>query len=416
VAAAGARARILAPLAVRDFALIWSASAISKLGDGLSLVAVAWATYSISNTPTALSVVGLTITIPQLLMLLFSGALSDRLPRRRLMVLADALRATTMLVLGVLALTHSLTLPAIAGLMAVYSIGTALFQPASFSLIPQVVPPELRARANGMMRLASSLAVRLVGPALGGVIVGTLGAGVAFVLDAVSFLVSLSLLLLVASHPLPQRIAKGVWDDVKDGLRFVRGQRWLVGSLGASSIGLLCYQGPSVILLPFLVKNDLGGSAADYGLVLAAGGAAAVVASAAVSQFGLPRRRMRLMYLFWSLLASCLILYAVAASIPQLALICFLAIGSMVAGDIIWATLLQDSVPAEIMGRVSSLDTLVSFSLVPLSMALTGPVAAAVGARTTLLVAGIVCVSCMVGTFLSVASIRTFDAAPGAFP
>src|SRR3954469_11756813 len=109
---------MLAPLAIRDFALIWSASAISKLGDGLSLVAVAWATYSISNTPTALALVGLAITVPQLLVLLLSGALSDRLPRRRLMVLADALRAGTMLALGALALTHNLGLPAIVGLMA----------------------------------------------------------------------------------------------------------------------------------------------------------------------------------------------------------------------------------------------------------------------------------------------------------
>jgi small-conductance mechanosensitive channel len=118
---------------------------------------------------------------------------------------------------------------------------------------------------------------------------------------------------------------------------------------------------------------------------------------------------MGLMYLFWSVLASCIALYALAGAIWQLAVVCFLAIGAMIAGDVIWTTLLQDHVPGELLGRVASLDTVVSFSLVPLSMALTGPIAAAAGARPTMVVAGAVALCWVVGLFLSQPTLRRFD-------
>jgi MFS family permease len=403
------RPRFLAPLAIRDFALIWSATAISRLGDGLYLVAIAWQTYAVSNVPTALSIVGIATTLPQLVLLLFSGALSDRIPRRRLMVIADGLRAVAIGVLGALALLDRLSLAVIVGLVAVYAVGIALFQPASASLLPQVVPPERRAQANGLMRLASALAVRLIGPALGGFVTGVFGAGTAFLVDSATFVVSLALLLAVSAYPLPEQTAKSLFADVKEGLGFVRRQSWLTASLAAASIGLLCYEGPTAVLLPYLVKNHFGGDAADLGLVLSAGGGGSVLAALLISHFGLPSRRMGLMYLLWSFLASCVALYALAGSIWQLGVVCFLAIGAMIAGEIIWTTLLQDHVPGRLLGRVASLDTVVSFSLVPLSMALTGPIAAAAGARPTMLVAGVVGLCCVAGLFLSRPALRGFD-------
>ena len=160
------RPRFLAPLAIRDFALIWAATAVSRLGDGLYLVAIVWQTYAISNVPTAMSIVGIATTLPQLVLLLVSGALSDRLPRRRLMVIADALRAVAIGVLGALALLGGLSLPVIVGLVAVYAVGTALFQPASTSLLPQVVPPERRKVLSRFDERASHYEVILSPPGL----------------------------------------------------------------------------------------------------------------------------------------------------------------------------------------------------------------------------------------------------------
>jgi hypothetical protein len=81
----------------------------------------------------------------------------------------------------------------------------------------------------------------------------------------------------------------------------------------------------------------------------------------------------------------------------------------MIGGEVIWMTLLQDHVPHELLGRVASLDTVVSFSLVPVSMALTGPIAAAAGARPTMLVAGTIGVSVALGFYFTRPSLRHFD-------
>jgi predicted MFS family arabinose efflux permease len=280
------------------------------------------------------------------------------------------------------------------------------------SLLPQVVPQDRRAQANGLMRLAGALAIRLIGPALGGGVVGAFGAGTAFLVDAATFVASLVLLLMVSAYPLPEREAKSLLADVREGLGFVRRQRWLTASLAAASIGLLCYEGPTVILLPYLIKNHFGGHASDLGFVLSAGGVGAVLAAFLISHFGLPRRRMALMYVLWTAIAGSVLLYAVAGSIWQLAVVCFLAIGSMIGGEVIWMTLLQDHVPHQLLGRVASLDTVVSFSLVPVSMALTGPIAAAAGAKPTMLVAGTIGVSCVAGLFLTRQSLRHFDSSP----
>jgi MFS family permease len=95
------RVRLLAPLRHRDFRLLWSGMCVSLLGDGIFLVAMAWQVYALSNAPTALAVVGITMTIPTIAFLLLGGVISDRLDRRRIMLAADVVRG---LAVGLLAL------------------------------------------------------------------------------------------------------------------------------------------------------------------------------------------------------------------------------------------------------------------------------------------------------------------------
>ena len=94
---------ILAPLRHRDFRLLWTGLVVSLLGDGIFLVAVAWEAYKIDDQPSALAGVGLATSAPQVVLLLFGGAVSDRLPRRMVLVAADSARALAVGSLAVLA-------------------------------------------------------------------------------------------------------------------------------------------------------------------------------------------------------------------------------------------------------------------------------------------------------------------------
>src|ERR671923_2269213 len=134
------RVRILRPLRHRDFRLLWVGMTTSLIGDGIFLVALAWQVYELSNAPTALSIVGVAMTVPQIVFLLLGGVVSDRFDRRRVMIAADALRAASVGVLGFLSISGGLELWHVMVVAAVFGAGTAFFGPAFDAIVPQLVP------------------------------------------------------------------------------------------------------------------------------------------------------------------------------------------------------------------------------------------------------------------------------------
>src|SRR6185295_11703011 len=149
--------------------------------------------------------------------------------------------------------------------------------------VPEVVPRELLVQANALDGFVRPLASRLVGPALGGVAIEYLSVGGALLLDAGSFVFSITALLLMRPRPRERGeiSARHVLADIREGFAFVRAHTWLWGTLLAAAAGLLVFIGPWEALLPFLVRNELGLGAADLGLVYAAGGAGSIIAALA---------------------------------------------------------------------------------------------------------------------------------------
>ena len=384
--------RIVEPLAVRDFALLSTAALVSLLGDGIYLVAIAWQVYELSNAPTALSVVGIAWTLPLVAFVLVGGVVSDRFDRRRVMVFADLLRAAAIGVLGALSVAGVLELWHVLALVAVYGTGEAFFGPAQAAIIPQVVPARLLVQANALTQLVNPLALRLAGPAIGGFAVAGLGAGGAFLLDAASFLVSAAVLGLMGAYPVAREAAPALRRAVADmleGFRYARSQPWIWGTLLAAAASTLAFWGPVEVLLPYLLKNELGGGASDLGLVFAAGGVGAVAAAVVMAERGLPRRHMVVLYVAWSLATLAVAGFGLATAVWQLMLVELAAAALGAVAMIVWMTLTHRLVPTELRGRVESVDWLVSAGLAPVSFALTAPVAALVGARATLIGAGI---------------------------
>jgi DHA3 family tetracycline resistance protein-like MFS transporter len=171
-------------------------------------------------------------------------------------------------------------------------------------------------------------------------------------------------------------------------MRYVRRHVWLWATFATAAIAYLLFMGPAEVLLPYLVKNEMGGSAADLGLVFAAGGVGSVLCALAIGQRGLPRRDITAMYVAWTLATLAVAGYGLAAAIWQLMLVSLVFNALETAGLVVWATTKQRHVPPHLLGRVSSLDWLISTGLLPLSFALTGPVSAALGAQGALIAAG----------------------------
>ena len=380
-----ARLNLLSPLRHRDFRLLWAGMTVSLLGDGIFLVAMAWQAYDLWNAPAALSILGIGMTVPTIAFLLPAGILSDRLDRRLVMLWADIGRAFVIGTLAVLALTDLLTFWQLVVVVAFYGVGTAFFTPAFEAVVPDVVPAGDLPAANSLDQFVRPIALRLVGPALGGVMVAGFGAGTAFAFDAVSF--AASTVAIWSIHP-PRHErspeSESAVAAMKEGLRFVARRVWLWGTLLSAAIAYLAFLGPAEVLLPYVIKNELHGSAGDLGLVFAAGGVGAVGAAVFMGQRGHPRKDVTIMYATWTLATLAVAGYGLATASWQLMIACLLFNALETAGTIVWATIKQRHVPASMLGRVSSLDWLISIGLLPLSFALTAPVTALIGARATL--------------------------------
>lgn len=385
------RVNLLAPLRHRDFRLLWAGMTVSLVGDGIFLVAMAWQAYELWNAPAALSLLGIGMTVPMIAFLLPAGVLSDRLDRRSLMLCADFARAIVIAALAVLSLTGLLTFWELLVIVALYGVGTAFFAPAFEAIVPDIVPaPDLPA-ANSLDQLVRPIAYRLAGPALGGALVAGVGMGTAFAVDAATFIVSAVAVFLMRppAHPRSEHVDSSS-SAVKEGLRFVRRRVWLWGTLLSAAIAYLAFMGPAEVLLPYLVKNELHASAGDLGLVFAAGGVGAISAALIMGQRGHPGRDVTFMYATWTLATLAIAGYGLATASWQLMVACLLFNALETAGTIVWATIKQRHVPASMLGRVSSLDWLISIGLLPLSFALTAPVAALVGVQATLIGAAVI--------------------------
>jgi MFS family permease len=383
------RARLLAPLRHREFRLLWSGMAVSLVGDGIFLIAVAWETYVLWNAPAALSIVGIGMTVPTVVFLLVGGVLSDRHDRRLLMLWADIVRAAAVTCLAALVFADALRLWELVALVAIYGCGTAFFTPAFEAIVPDLLPARDLAAANSLDQFVRPIALRLLGPLLGGWLVAA-GAGVAFTVDAASFAASGAAVLLLRPRKHASQVHQSHAGAVREGLHFIRHRVWLWGTLVAAAGAYLVFLGPSEVLLPYLVKNELHASAGDLGLVFAAGGVGAVGAAIWMGQRGHPRRDVTVMYATWTAATLAIAGYGLATAAWQLMAACLVFNALETAGTIVWATVKQRHVPSAMLGRVSSLDWLISIGLLPISFALTAPVAAAIGVRATLVGAGLV--------------------------
>jgi hypothetical protein len=384
------RSNILAPLKHRDFRLLCGGMSISLLGDGVFLVAVAWQAYELSNLPTALSLVGLAMALPHVLLLLLGGIASDRFSRRHVMLASDTIRGLAVAAVAALSYLDVLTLGYLVALAAVYGASMAFFGPAFDAIVPDVVPASDLPQANALDQLMKPLMMRMVGPALGGLIAGAWGVAFAFAFDAATFGVSaIALVMMRTGKNHPREASSRIRTELAAGFSFIKANVWLWGTFAAAAIAYLLFMGPAEVLLPFIVKEELGGSATDLGLVFAVGGLGSVLSAMLMGSTRLPRRCITFIYVTWTFSTIAIAGYGIARASWHLMVAAFVFSFLETAGTIVWITTKQRLVPAEFLGRVSSLDWLISIGLLPLSFALTGPVSAVIGVRGTLIAAGV---------------------------
>lgn len=399
--------RLFVPLRQRDFALLSLGSTVSLLGDGFFAIALPFQVYQLTGSPTAFSLVSAVAFLPNVLLLLVGGLVTDRIDRRHVLFGSDLLRAVVTGLVGLLAVSGTLQLWHL--LLPFFGAGTAFFSPASVAILPDLLPQAELPQANAFRGAINPLMLMLLGPALGGLVVGALGPGPALLFDAGSFLVSATAVLLTRARPQRETgTPVSALADLRSGWHFVRTHPWCWASLAGAGLSLLCWTGPVQVLLPYVVKYDLHAGATGLGLIFAVGGAGSILMAVLVAQLGLPRRAVAVMYIAWAIGIAVRAGFGGMTVLWEGMLVALVANALITTGELIWETLLQRLVPRDLLGRVSSVDWFVSVGLVPVSLALTGPVAAVIGVRETLVVGGLLGGVAM-GAFLFVPGVQNVE-------
>jgi len=372
----------------RDFRFFFLGQSASMVGDRVVVVAIALFVTQTTGSPTDLSLVLAAQTLPLVLLLLIGGVWADRLPRNRIMIATDLVRAGLHALLAALIFAGAVQIWQLVVIEAAFGAAQAFFQPAYTGLIPQTVPEELIQDARALTESVENLAF-LLGPAIATGLVLGIGAWEAFAFDACTFVVSALLLARVRPRPRGEASEPGaVLAQLRDGWHEVRSRTWVWVSIAGFSGAVLFVYAPWYALAPSIAR-DTYGSAGVFGLLESLAGAGAVV-GAVVGLRWRPARPLRaglLLVLAWPVMDA---LFALHAPVVLVAASSFATGFGFALMVIWWETLLAHHIPAGVLSRVSSYDWMGSLALLPLGYALAGPLAESLGARKVLLVGSIV--------------------------
>jgi MFS family permease len=372
-----------------DFARVWSASAISNLGDGAALVAAPLLAASLTSDPTAVAAVAVAAQLPWLLVSLHAGALVDRVDRRAAMVAADLLRAAALAILGVSALAGWASIALIAAVAFVATAGDVLFTGASHALLPALVPRDRLQDANARLTGAEVVTYGFLGQPLAGALFA-LAHGLPFLLDAVTFGASALILLRLRGRFAPPREAGArppLRREIAEGLRWLWRDLPMRGITAVLAVTNLV-SGMQFAVLVLFALQVLGLSAADYGLLMVAAAAGALLGSVLAPP--LSRRAGVGPTLVGAILLEGLALLAMGLGSSRWLAGAMLALGGLVGTvwQITTVTLRQASVPDRLLGRVTSAQRLVGAGTVPVGALLGGLLADALGLRAPFLLGG----------------------------
>jgi predicted MFS family arabinose efflux permease len=360
-------------------------------------VALAFAVLDLTGSKADLGLVLAARVLPMVVFILVGGIWADRLPRSRVMVFSNLVSAVTQALVAALLFSGTAEVWQLAVLAALNGTAGAFFFPASSGIVPQTVPEPLLQQANASLRLGLN-ASSIVGGALGGLVVGLTSPATGIAVDAASFLVSAFLVSLIRLSPGLKAEASNFLADLALGWREFSSRTWLwviviqFGFVNAIEVGTEGVLGPAV------AKEHLHG-AIGWGLVLAAD-AIGLIGGGLLLLRVRPRRLLLTATLGFLLTVP--FLFGLAIPLPLAgvaALALFAGFGAETFG-VLWDTTMQQEIPHDRLSRVYSYDALGSFALIPLGLAVAGPIAEAIGTEKTLFAAGLISLTATLAVLL----------------
>ncbi len=396
---------VLRSLRHRPFALLWTGQTISRLGDSLYHIALAWWVLEKTGSAIAMGTVMIFSQIPLLIFLLIGGIVVDRFPRLRIMFLSDLLSGLVVTFIAVFSWLNLLQIWHIYIASLLFGFVEAFFFPAYQSVVPQITPQEMLTSANSLNGLSGRL-TGILGPIFGASLVATGGTSLAFALDALSFLVSTICIFPILRARLyeslrqadesktvtkPKSVREAIkqgFADLHEGWLAIITVPWIWITILIFGVLNIMEGSPRAVAMPFLIKDNLGADVAVLGFFGSAFSIGYVLSALWLGQYKRLRHRGLLGYIAVMINGFLLLLFGLQFPIPVLVIamffygVCFNIFG------LVWTNTLQEMVPNDKLGRVYAFDSLGSWVLLPIGFALAGWATDLVGAPAVFLIGG----------------------------
>lgn len=427
--ASSAFQQLLQPLRQsKAFLYLWLGQLIAVLGSSVTMIILPIVIYNLTGSATLMGLAMTIYMLPNVIILPVSGWIVDRTDRIRLVMFTNTVRFLLMLTMAILIFTGHLSMTLLYIALALYGLMDGIFNPAYSALRAEVFTPDIRNAANALSQM-SIQAVRLLGPALGGLIITFASAAIGFALDSLTYLLSLLCFIALSKHFVSAHRNKmapaastsspaqatasaengpSLWTDFMEGFRILMGQQWLWITIVIFSLLNVCYQGIIVVLIPWLFKVHYGFTPVIYGLAMAGIGAGAVLGAIVFGSRSRWHRRGWIGYGGALLSGIALLLLTIVSSPPLLIGVMVLEGFGMMMFALVWETSLQELVPTESFGRVVSLDMLGSYALLPVGYLLVGWLADHMGGIWTITLFGSTGIALLI-LGLCIPGIRRFD-------
>lgn len=392
----------------RPFRLLFSAQTASVVGDNFTTVALPFAVLDLTGSASDLGIVLAARTTALMALLLVGGVWADRLSRRRVMVWSNLVRCASQVLLGTLLLAGVAQLWHLVALFALHGAATAFFLPASNGLLPEIVSAGQLQRANALTSVSES-AGAIVGPALAGALVVATSPGWAIGIDALTFLLSATLLLRLEPSAPPPKAPRAFLRELTAGWGEVRARTWLWASLLHFALFQATVLSAFYVLAPLVAHESLGGAAA-WGTILTATGVGSVLGGFFAMRFH-SRRPLASAYVVSLGVLPGLELLGLGAPLWMLAGSQMLAGAALALAATLWDTVQQRHIPMRALSRVGAYDWMATLALRPVGLAVAGPMVAAMGVRATLAWAGLL-VALSTVVLLSLPCVRHLKGGP----
>jgi MFS family permease len=400
--------QLLSSLKNSLFAWLWSGQAISRIGDGFYRIALAWWVLEATGSAAAMGIVLIFSSVPMLIFLLIGGVTVDRFSRSKIMFASDIGRGLIALLVAFLSYQGALQIWHIYLASIIFGFVDAFFQPAYSALIPQVVPSTALPSANSLTNLSERLA-GVVGPALGATIVAAGGTSTAFLLNAVTFFLSAICIFPALKIHVPQADQEGnIWQDFRQGFATVISMPWMWITILIAAIVNITVGSVNGIATPFLVDQRFGHNVNALGWIISSISIGSVITALVLGQFKQIKKRGISIYLATVLSGIAIFLMGLSPHLWGTLAAGFLCgVGISIFG-LIWLNTLQEKVPTEQLGRVTSIDMLGSFVLMPIGYGIIGWLTDIAGASTIFIWCGLITIF-MALLGLSYPAIRELD-------